>query len=91
MTGTGGHTLNSCLLGCGAQDEVEDGTEVYVLCCKKRCPNPFLFECKEHYCIECINTHNCRTNVLCKYNTNDGWRLNSLILLYYATCFVAKV
>ena len=26
-----------------------------------------------------------------RYNTNDSWRLNSQLLLYYAMCFVGKV
>ena len=59
MTCTGGigHALSSCLLGCGTQDEAEDEAEVCVLCCQKRSTVAVCDECKEHYCIECIDTH----------------------------------
>ena len=47
------------------QDEAEDKAEVCVLCCQKRSTVAVCTECKEHYCIECIDTHNCGTNVVC--------------------------
>ena len=60
-----GHTLSSCLLGCGTQDEAEDEAEGCVLCCQKRSTIAVYDECKEHYCTECIDTHTCGTNVVC--------------------------
>ena len=47
------------------QDEAEDEAEVCVLCCQRRSTVAICDECKEHYCIECIDTHTCGTNVVC--------------------------
>ena len=47
------------------QDEAEDEAEVCVLCCQRRSTVAVCDECKEHYCIKCIDTHTCGTNVVC--------------------------
>ena len=48
-----------------AQDEAEDEAQVCVLCCQKRSTATVCDECKEHYCLECIDTHTCGTNDAC--------------------------
>ena len=77
-TGGIGHTLSSCLVGCGTQDEAEDEAEVCVLCCQKRSTVAVCDECKEHYCTECIDTHTCGTNVMmqlyCSRYLNNAYR-----------------
>ena len=35
-----------------------------VLRCQNAPPSQFFYECTEHYCTECIDTHNCGTNVM---------------------------
>ena len=53
------------LTKAATQDDAEDEAEVCVLCCQKRSTFPVCDECKEHYCIKCIDTRTCGTNVVC--------------------------
>ena len=62
MTYTGGigHTLSSCLLGCGTQDEAEDEAEVCVLCCQTRSPSQFVMSTKHDVLVIILNFEDAR-------------------------------
>ena len=46
------------------EDEGEDEVEVCALCCQKRSTITVCGQCKEPYCLECIDTHTCGNNII---------------------------